>query len=107
MTVVKKVFSVLSLHHIFSMLTPTNSFATLNLFCVSVKRELAILFSICASLHGTVLTWGVESRNWVVFSRLGTPPVKPHHETQIATGSKVSIVERRPVGGFQVCEENR
>ncbi len=53
--------SILSLQHIFSMLTPTNSFAMLNLFCISVKRELAIPFSLCASLfcalHFMALFW--------------------------------------------------
>ncbi len=72
--------SILSLQHIFSMLTPTNSFATLHLFSVSVKRELAIPFSLCASLfcafHFMALFWrgGVESRNWGMFSGPGHTP---------------------------------
>ncbi len=49
---------------IFSMAISTNLFATLLLFCVSVKFELAIPFStlrfafLRVSLCGTVLTWG-------------------------------------------------
>ncbi len=37
------------LQYIFSMAISTNLFATLLLFCVSVKFELAIPFSLCAS----------------------------------------------------------
>ncbi len=52
------------LQYIFSMAISTNLFATLLLFCVSVKFGFAIPFSplrftfLCVSLCGTVLTWG-------------------------------------------------
>ncbi len=52
------------LQYIFSMAISTKLFATLLLFCVSVKFGFAIPFSplrftfLCVSLCGTVLTWG-------------------------------------------------
>ncbi len=65
------------LQYIFSIAISTNLFATLLLFCVSVKFELAIPFStlrftfLLFSLCGTVLTWGVESRDGGVYNRPG------------------------------------
>ncbi len=78
--------SILSLQHIFSMLTPTNSFATINLFCVSVKREFAIPFSLCTSLSVRFTSWhcfdvggGVKK-----LGRVGRPGHAPHKIMSLA-----------------------
>ncbi len=65
------------LQYIFPMAKSTNLFATLLLFCISVKSELAIpifllrFTFLCISLCGTVLTCGAESRDGGVYNRPG------------------------------------
>ncbi len=70
------------LQYIFSMAISTNLFATLLLYCVSVKFELAIPFSplrfkfLRVSLCGTVLTWGWSQGTGACITGLGMPPWK-------------------------------
>ncbi len=64
------------LQHIFSIGIATNLFATLLLFCVSVKCEcfpLHFMF-LRASLSGTVLTWGWSQGTWACTTGLDMPP---------------------------------
>ncbi len=68
------------LQYIFSMAISTNLFATLLLYCVSVKFELAIPFFtlrftfLRISLCGTVLTWGWSQGTGACTTGLGMPP---------------------------------
>ncbi len=70
------------LQYIFSMAISTNLFATLLLYCVSFKYELAIPFSplrftfLHVSLCGTVLTWGRSQGTGACTTGLGMPPWK-------------------------------
>ncbi len=88
---------------VFSMAISTNLFATLLLYCVSVKFELAIPFStlrftfLHVSLCGTVLTWGWSQGTGACATGLATPPWK-WPETQITTDPG-TVIEQRHAGG--------
>ncbi len=80
----------------------TNLFATLLLFCVSVKFELAIQFSplrftfLCVSLCGTCFDMGVESRDGGVYNRPGHASLKV---TSSITTDPGTVIEQRHAGG--------